>query len=193
MLLEFDTEEVELPTYPDGEHPLEIFMHGDAETRSDVILNHPDVLGFVYLNDDVITKAFLPKKVVNFKTKSKVIVAVSGDTEEYTPFSVHESQLVSDSLHLTDFNNFTAGAAIISVGKHLKDNAADLPALPNVFSSDAKVKKSYYRLPTCSTCRQRIRHSRRRDRWQRYLRQIWPDPRLLRRLDISIQQKVRPR
>ena len=60
-------------------------------------LNHPDVLGFVYLNDDVITKSFLPKKVVNFKTKSKVVVAVSGDTKEYTPFCVDGNRLFSDS------------------------------------------------------------------------------------------------
>ena len=62
MPLEFDTEEVELATYPDGEHPLEYFAHGDAGTRREVILNHPDVIGFIYLNDDVITKSFLPKK-----------------------------------------------------------------------------------------------------------------------------------
>ena len=54
---------------------------------------------------------------------------------------VSTSQLLSDSLHLTDFINFTADAAIISVGEHLKENAADLPAFPEVFSSDAKVEK----------------------------------------------------
>lgn len=62
MSLEFDTEEVKLVSYPDGEHPLEHFVYDDADTRREVMLNHLDVLGFVYLNDDVITKAFLPKK-----------------------------------------------------------------------------------------------------------------------------------
>ena len=36
-------------------------------------------------------KAFFPKKVVNFKTKSKVVAAVSGNTEEYTSFRVYEN------------------------------------------------------------------------------------------------------
>lgn len=79
--------------------------------------------------------------MVNFKTKSKVIVAVSGDTIEYTPFCVDEKQLFSDSLHLTDSNNFTDGAAMIPIGKLLKDNSEDLPGLPDEFSTDSKVKK----------------------------------------------------
>ena len=105
-----------------------------------MIINHLDILSFACLNDDIITKAFLPKKVVNFKTKSKVIVSVSGNTEEYTPFCVHEI-FFSDPLHLKDFSRFTAGIAIILVRKHLKDNSAGLPTLPDEFSSDSKVKK----------------------------------------------------
>ena len=33
MSLKLDTEEVELATYPDGEHPLEHFVNGDANTK----------------------------------------------------------------------------------------------------------------------------------------------------------------
>ena len=57
MPLEFDTEEVELATYPDGEYPLEYFVHGEADNRREVILVHPDVTYFIYLNDDVIKKS----------------------------------------------------------------------------------------------------------------------------------------
>ena len=80
-------------------------------------------------------------KKTNFKTKSKVIVAVSGNTKEYTPFCVNENQIFSNSLHLTDFNNFAEGTAIIPVGKHLKENSEHLPRLPDVFSSYSKIKK----------------------------------------------------
>ena len=94
MSLEFEEKGLELATYPKGSHPLDLFLQGDIETRGDVILTHPDVIGFVYLNKDIITKAYLLKKVVNFKVTTqvnkKVIVAVSGDTEEYTPFCVPE-------------------------------------------------------------------------------------------------------
>ena len=94
MTLEFEERDLKLAAYSKGDHPLDLFLKGDVETRGDVILNHPDVIGFVYLNDDIITKAFLPKKVINFKAtkdaNKKVIVAVSGDTEEYTPFCVPE-------------------------------------------------------------------------------------------------------
>ena len=86
MSLEFEEKGLELATYPKGSHPLDLFLQGDIETRGDVILTHPDVIGFVYLNEDIITKTYLPKKVVNFKATTqankKVIVVVSGDTEE---------------------------------------------------------------------------------------------------------------
>ena len=141
MTLEFDSEENEVATYRVGENPLELFIEGDTEMRGEVILNHPDMIGFIYLNDDIITKAFLPKKMVNFKTNSKVIISVSGDTENFTAISVHDRALLGDSLHLTDFKKFAIDSATISVGKHLKDNAENLPDLPNEFLTEAKIKK----------------------------------------------------
>ena len=62
MVLEFDNEEVEATVYEKGENPLELFIEGDIEMRSEIILNHPDVIGYIYLNDNVITKVFLTKK-----------------------------------------------------------------------------------------------------------------------------------
>ena len=141
MTLEFESDDKEEPTYRVGENPLELFIEGDTEMRGEIILNHPDVIGFIYLNDDVITKAFLPKKMVNFKSNTKVIIAVSGDTEDFTAISVHDKALFGDSLHLTDFKNFTVESATISVGKHLKENADDLPNLPNEFSTATKIQK----------------------------------------------------
>ena len=62
MLFEFEVEEVEIVTYPKGEHPLEHYVQGDADTRKEVILDHPDVIGYIYLNEDGIKKYSFPKK-----------------------------------------------------------------------------------------------------------------------------------
>ena len=82
-------------------------------------LNHPDLIDFIYLNENIITKVFLPKKAVNFKATTqankKVIVSVSGDTEEYTPFCVPEKSLLSDGLHFTDFFKFSEGTSSIPI------------------------------------------------------------------------------
>ena len=91
-----------------------------------MILNHPDVIGFIHLNKDIITKALLPKKVVNFKATTrankKVVVATSGDTEEYTLFCVLEKALLSNGLYFTNLKKFLEGTSSIPVGKCLKEN-----------------------------------------------------------------------
>ena len=113
--------------------------------RSDVILNHPDVLGYMYLYNDTIRKAFLVNKVVNFKATSasekNTIVAVSGDTEDYIPFSVLESDLFSDVFHITDCTTINKKTPSIGVGKFIKDNAKEILGLPEEFNTDAKIKK----------------------------------------------------
>ena len=62
MSLEF--EEIGLPkaSYTNDLHPLYMFLNRDLDTRAEIILNHPDVIGFVYLHNDNITKAFFTKK-----------------------------------------------------------------------------------------------------------------------------------
>ena len=106
MTLEFQRKGLIKTNYTDDEHPLYMSLNGDSETRGDIILTHPHVIGFVYLYDDSVVKTFLPKRVVNFKTtnreKRKIIVAVSGDTQDHIPFSISELDLTSDTLHLTD-------------------------------------------------------------------------------------------
>lgn len=96
-------------------------------------MNHPDVIGFVYINEDISKKAFLPKKLVNFKASTqankKVIVAFSGDTEDYTPF-LFQKKLLSNGLHFTDYNRFSEYTSSILIGKFLKENEKNLPPLP---------------------------------------------------------------
>ena len=92
--------------YNNDVHPLYLYLLGNKEMRTDVILNHPDIIGFMYLYEDSVRKAFLVNKVVNFKAtnplKRNTIIAVSGDTDNYIPFLVPETDLLSDTLHITD-------------------------------------------------------------------------------------------
>ena len=46
--VEFYDKSDEAIKYPEGTSPAEIYIEGDLETRTDVILNHPDVIGFVF-------------------------------------------------------------------------------------------------------------------------------------------------
>ena len=71
--MRFETEDKEEATYSVGENPLELFIEGDTEMRGEILLNHPDVTGFIYLNDDVITKAFLPEKWLTSKIIPKLL------------------------------------------------------------------------------------------------------------------------
>ena len=101
--------------------------------RSDVILNHPDVIGFININDDTVAKDFLPKKVFTFKAtpnKRTNVVAVSGDPDNYIPFLVPELDLFSNTQHFTDCTTLDKQIPMVSVRKYLKDNEDNLPDLP---------------------------------------------------------------
>ena len=89
---------------------VEIFLNGDLDARSDVLLTHPDVIGFLSVHKGILTKAYLPKKVVNFGAPAseyrKSTVAVSGICSEYTSFSVSEENIFSNAFHITDCEVF---------------------------------------------------------------------------------------
>ena len=145
MSLQFQGKVTNRPEFQDDSHPLYIFFQGNVQDRSDVILNHPDVTGFIYLHDGVVRKAFLPKKVINFKATSaerrNAIVAVSGDPEEYTPFSVSESELFSDTFHLTDCATLNKKTPFVPVGKFIKEHDKHIKDLPDEYNTDSKIKK----------------------------------------------------
>ena len=129
----------DIAKYPSGQNPIDLFLDADVETRSEVLLNHPDVTGFVYIHDDEITKAFFPTKVVDFKAKDtnkrKTIAAVTGSPGEYSPFSVQENVLLSDNLHLSDSKKFSARVSKLNIGSWLKDNQSKLTiSLPDEFT-----------------------------------------------------------
>ena len=70
MSLAFEDKGLKVQNYSDNDHPLVLFLKGDAETREDILLSHPDVIGFICLHEGQVTKTFLPKKVINFKATS---------------------------------------------------------------------------------------------------------------------------
>ena len=144
MTLLFEDKDLTTPQYDDDSHLLFLYLQGMVQIRSDIILNHPDVTGFVYLNEDVITKAFLPKKIINFKSTSENrnnIAAISGDMEDYTPFLVLEKDLFSDTLHITDCTELNKETPSIALTKFLKECGKDQLTLPKEFESDNKTKK----------------------------------------------------
>ena len=92
---------------PPETNAIELFLSSDRDTRSNVLLSHPHVLGFVYLNDDAITKAFLPERVMDWRNNIKSIAAVSGTPEDFVCFSLIEENLCGNNLFLCEKVKFT--------------------------------------------------------------------------------------
>ena len=125
-------------------HPVELFLNGDLDARSDVLLTHPDVIGFLFVHEGILTKAYLPKKVVNFEAPAsedrKSIVAVSGTCSEYTPFSVSEEILLSDVFHITDCDKFIKTFPTSNITKFAKDNKSS-PSLQGIILEKEELMK----------------------------------------------------
>ena len=105
MLTFEDEAQIACPFSP-TEHPVTLYAQGDLETRRDIILHHPEVNGFIFLHEGVITKSYLTKKITDFRCPPvpcrSIIAAVSGTPEEYTPFSVPKNNFITDALHFTN-------------------------------------------------------------------------------------------
>ena len=54
------------------EDPLALYLDANPETRSNILLNHPLVYGFVYIMDGLITKAFLPRQAIDWSSNEKI-------------------------------------------------------------------------------------------------------------------------
>ena len=67
MSLELEEKGLSKVKCSDNIHPPYMHSQGGVETRGDIILTPPDVISFVYTHDDVIAKAFLLKKLFNFR------------------------------------------------------------------------------------------------------------------------------
>ena len=145
-MLSFEEEAATPQIFEENEHPFELFIQGNQETRRDIILHHPDVHGFLFIQDDNLTKAYLPKKLTNFKAppvpERHTIASVSGSPDEYIPFTVTEATLLSDTPHFFDGPASDSIFQTSSISKFLKDNRKDLHDIPSIFSTENKSKNA---------------------------------------------------
>ena len=123
-----------------GTNPIELFLSSDRETRLNILTSHPQVVGFVYLYEGSLTKAFLPKQFIDWNSNDKSVVAVSGTPEEYTPFSVSEKVLTCNNLFLCESVKFFEDVQTVSAARFFKDNRKKLEWVPECASTDEKTK-----------------------------------------------------
>ena len=64
--------------YKVGSHPIKLYVKGDREYRADVLFNNVDVIGFLYVYEDILTKAFLVKRGTNLSTGVRTVTTVNG-------------------------------------------------------------------------------------------------------------------
>ena len=144
MTLKFEEKGLPKASYANDLHHLYIYLNGDLDTRGKIIVNHPDAIGFVYLQNNIITEAYLPEKVVNFTTSSsekwKMIVAFSGNTDDCRFIHVPQSILLSNTLYLIDSSTLNKKPPVISKPSFTNNNKDELPDLPDGFNTEAKLK-----------------------------------------------------
>ena len=69
-----------------GHNPIDLYFESDLDTRANILLNHPHVIGFVYFNEGSVVKAFLPKRIIYWNSNEKIIAAVSGSPSDFVLF-----------------------------------------------------------------------------------------------------------
>ena len=116
------------------------FVHTNPEVRLNLLLNHPKIFGFVYIVDGILTKAFLPKKSVDWTKNREYIAAVSGNPHDYTPFSVPGDIISGDTPHLHEPVKLHSTLKSSAPGKFIVKNRKDLRNLPEEARTDAKAK-----------------------------------------------------
>ena len=84
--------------FPDGPHSMYLYVKGDNGKRVDVLLNHQDVIRFIYIHENIVSKAFVVKLNTDFGTNVRTMTTVSGNCFDFTPFKVSDKMLFSDVL-----------------------------------------------------------------------------------------------
>ena len=75
---------------------MDLYVKGDNGKRADVLLNHQDVIEFIYLHKNILSKAFIVKRNTDFGTNVRTMTTVSGNCFDFTPFKVSDKILFSD-------------------------------------------------------------------------------------------------
>ena len=127
----FEAPDLTQETFAEGYHPLELFLKGDTQERSEILLNHPEVIGFMYRQSNDLMKGFFCTKVIDWHESGndefKVIAAINGTTDDFVPFSVPENLLFSDQLHLVNADEIkTNDIKSCAISKYIRDNKKTL-------------------------------------------------------------------
>ena len=118
-----------------------MYLTSDIETQAGIITTHPDVAGFIFLDEGHLAKAYLPKRIRSWTLSppKHTIAAVTGNPSSYTPFTAPEKTLFGNNPYLVEAPKLHPSVPTISVGKFLKDHKKDTADLVLVYT-DAKQK-----------------------------------------------------
>ena len=86
-------------TFKPDNHPVEYYMSVDRSFRGDLLLNNHEVVGFLNILEENVTKHFLSKRIADFDKNIRTIVSVSGTCLKNTSTKALETQFLSDYLH----------------------------------------------------------------------------------------------
>ena len=87
--------------------PLKHFLECDSETRLDILLNHPQVEGFIFVKDSFISVDYLPMIFFEIKGSSSVetIASINRFRKEYSVLTCPEERITSSVLYFTENMN----------------------------------------------------------------------------------------
>ena len=111
--------------FPNGSHPVDLYVKGDNGKRADVLLNHQDVIEFIYVHKNILSKAFIVKRNTDFGTNVRTMTTVSGNCFDFTPFKVSDKIL----LVMSSFSSII-GQTIFSRQFRSVHSSPRVPTLP---------------------------------------------------------------
>ena len=82
-------------SYPEGPYLMELYVKEDTIKRTNFLLNHHDIVGFLYILVEIVTKTFLVKLFLNFDINIRTVTAISGNCFDVTLFRVSDKILFS--------------------------------------------------------------------------------------------------
>ena len=121
-------------------------MDANPQVRLNILLNHPQVYGFVFILDRILTKAFLPRKTIDRKSNRTYIAAVSGSPQDHTSFLAPDDVVTGDNLFILEPTKLHKSVKTAAIGKYLKDNRKKLEGILEIASTDTKAKNLSTRL-----------------------------------------------
>ena len=153
----FENQDSPTRSYNDGSHPIEIYVKGDKSYRTDVLFINIDVIGFLYVYEEILTNAFLIKRYTDFSTCVRTIATVSGSCFKYTSFRMYDKQVLADVL-LFSSDKVDKLFPSVGVGDFLtqdenKASAGLYPKLPGhmeKYRSKARINSMPWLLPLIS-------------------------------------------